>query len=291
MSDFLEFTPYGFSMVNLVKMMPEWDWYHFAQIMVRAGTSRVELVPGMLLGSDWDQHLETSPKCAAAIERIKDSFTITSIQSLTFGLSINLSELLSTNDDAVRRFRSLARLGDLTGCNIFVLGSPAQKKLKRPDADISECKSHFTANCAWMASLLGIHRILSLEHNTLRQGAEFSNTLGDIVDIIRSLKLAGIANVGLNLDTKCLIDEFGIGFSLCELAEEYELRAHLTSIQVSLDFLERTGHMARSDEALLLQLARDRSCPISLEEFGLLDSQLNQFISFWQSANRIHSPS
>jgi hypothetical protein len=49
--------PYSFSMVNLINLMPEWSWQRFDEIMNQAQTKNVELVPGMVLGAEWDQYI------------------------------------------------------------------------------------------------------------------------------------------------------------------------------------------------------------------------------------------
>lgn len=271
-------------MVNLIGLMPDWSWEQFDNIMRKAATNCVELIPGMLLGPDWDKQIGPLSEYSDMLERFRNTYNVTSVQSLTYGLSINLSEDLSANNDALRRFQSLALLGDLLDCKIFVLGSPGQKKLKALDISPDGYKYLLIENCAWMASILCGPNILSLEHNTSAQGAEFCNTLGSIVDVVLAVRKLGHSNVGLNLDTKCLLQEFGDSLNLVHLIDEYELHSILTSIQVSFDFLRRSGCQARSDESALLELARSQHCTISLEEYGLLDEELNGFIGAWQSA-------
>ena len=67
---------------------------------------------------------------------------------------------------------------------------------------------------------------------------------------------------------------------------EYRLCDIVTSIQVSLDFLARSDSQAREDEIALLQLANDRCCPISLEEFGLAEDRLSSFLVLWNGVRR-----
>ena len=274
-------------MVNLVKLMPEWNWQQFDQIMRLAGTTHVELVPGMVLGPQWDQQINEPSACTDHLAILTSKYTVTSIQSLTYGLNINLADLLSTNDDVLRRFESLAHLGERLKCRVFVLGSPGQKKLNTLYTDPEAVKQHFIENCAWMASVLAPSGNLSLEHNTKTQGADYCNTLRDVVDTVIALRGKGLCNVGLNLDTKCLIHEFGNDINLDELINTFALESIVASIQVSLDFLIRGGDQARSDEKRLLRLAQDLRCPISLEEFGLINEQLNVLISAWKGARRI----
>jgi hypothetical protein len=289
MSAYLSPFQYSFSMVNLVKLMQKWDWDQFDKIMELAGTSHVELVPGMLLGSGWDRQPDQAFACTTALQRLKDTYKVSSIQSLTYGLNVNLFGDLSSDHEVLQRFRSLACLGRLLNCKTFVLGSPGQKKLISLNVDPGRSKEQFVKNCALMSSVLGHDSILSLEHNTIAQGAETCNTLRDMVDVISELKHLGIRNVCLNLDTKCLLDEFGIDVNISQLINRYELRTNVSSIQVSFDFLSRLGCQARSDEAALLELARDLCCPLSLEEFGLLDDQLGEFIGSWQAVLNTNS--
>lgn len=291
MSTYFAPASHSFSMVNLINMMQEWDWAQFDKIMKQVGTRRVELVPGMLMGNGWDRKMDKVSLCTDLLKRLKDSYTISSIQSLTYGLSINLFDDLSSDHDVIQRFRSLAFAGNLLNSKIFVLGSPGQKKLRSPDLDTGKLKDQFVENCAFMTSILGLRSVLSLEHNTLAQGAEFCNTLRDITEVVLELKRIGIQNVGLNLDTKCLLDEFGNEANISQLIIQYELRSIVKSIQVSYDFLRRPGCQARSDELALLELARDLHCPVSLEEFGLLDDQLGDFIGSWETALSSSSPS
>jgi hypothetical protein len=245
----------------------------------------------MVLGPEWDQYITHPSAASDALALIMNHYSVTSIQSLTYSLNLNLADVLSTNQDANRRFQSLAYLGELLKCRVFVLGSPGQKKLNALHKDPDAAKKQFIENCAWMASVLAPNGILSLEHNTNAQGAQFCNTLRDIVDVIFALRRQGVPNVGLNLDTKCLIHEFGNNVILDEIVSSYALESFVVSIQVSLDFLARYGTPARSDEKRLLRLAKDQCCPVSLEEFGLLDEQLSYYIHRWRATehdDRIH---
>lgn len=276
--------PYSFSMVNLINLMPEWNWPLFDEIMKQAQTKHIELVPGMLLGSEWEKEINQPSAASKALALLMSSYTVTSIQSLTYGLNINLTDAICINHDVVRRFQSLAHLGELLKCRVFILGSPGQKKLSAPYEGTEAAKRQFIENCAWMASALAPKGILSIEHNTKTQGAEFCNSLNDIVDVVIALRESGVCNVGINLDTKCLLHEFGNNVCLTGLIDAYALESIVTSIQVSLDFLLRPGSKARTDEKTLLQLAQDQCLPISLEEFGLLNEQLKSFISLWKAA-------
>jgi hypothetical protein len=276
--------PYSFSMINLIKLMPEWNWPQFDEIMSKAQTKNVELVPGMVLGPEWDQYITQPSAASDALALLMNSYSVTSIQSLTYDLNINLADVLRTNNDVLRRFHSLAHLGGLLKCKVFVLGSPGQKKMNTLYTDPEALKKQFTENCAWFASVLTPSGTLSIEHNTKSQGADYCNTLSDIVDVVTELRKAGIQNVGINLDTKCLIDEFGDSLHLAELIDTYKLETIVTSIQVSLDLLTRSGRKDRTEEKMLFQLAKTQGCPISLEEFGLQNQQLNEFISAWQAA-------
>jgi hypothetical protein len=274
---------YSFSMVNCLKLMPQWDWQAFGTIMELAGTSRVELVPGFLFGSDWDNQITSDDDLKGQLDQLKKCYCVTSIQSLTFGLEINLGEPLVGNPSVRRRFIALAELGKQLACDVFVLGSPGQKKLSETLREVHKSKDNFIANCSWFASLLSGIGILSLEHNTIKQGAEFCNTLGDIIDAVLSVRGNEISNIGINLDTKCLIHEFGDSFRLTELLYSYKLHPLICSIQVSLDFLERSCAHQDQDVKALLDVARAYGLPISLEEFGLENQQLERLTMLWNS--------
>ena len=144
-----------------------------------------------------------------------------------------------------------------------------------------EHNQQFIANCTWMAGILGPEIILSLEHNTSSQGAEYCNTLGDIVDAIITLRSKGAANVGLNLDTKCLMHEFGEDVQIGKILSMPGLSELVTSIQVSYDFLARDVAHRAEDQRQLCTFTSSRNLPLSLEEFGLLEHQLKPFIEAW----------
>jgi hypothetical protein len=135
-----------------------------------------------------------------------------------------------------------------------------------------------------MAHSLGHEVTLSLEHNTKIQGADYCNTLADIVDVVLTLRRSGITNVGVNLDTKCLICEFGENIHVIEMLAKHELADMITSIQVSLDFLTRDTRHRWPDHQGLLAFARDWDIPLSLEEFGMDKDQLPQFVDEWNSS-------
>jgi sugar phosphate isomerase/epimerase len=284
MTSSLAEVPYSFSMINLVQLLPEWSWAGFDQVMAQAGTNRVELVPSMILGGDWDQQIgEQSGVVRQALERLLEQYTVGSIQSLTYGLPINLAEPLINHPELLTRLQALAVLAEATGCSVLILGSPGQKKLLNPAMSQAEHKQQFIANCNWMASTLGPKLILSLEHNTSAQGAEYCNTLGDIVDVVATLRRNGTANVGLNLDTKCLIHEFGREVKVGGLLAEPSISEMITSVQVSFDFLTRVTPDRNLDLLQLQAFARIRNLPLSLEEFGLLSSQLTSYVEAWKT--------
>jgi sugar phosphate isomerase/epimerase len=274
--------PYSFSMINLVKLMPEWSWDAFDQVMDQAGTNRVELVPSMLLGMDWDQQIEEeNGPVQQALERLMERYTVGSIQSLTYGLQINLADQLINHPELLRRLKALGVLARTTGCSVLILGSPGQKKQLDPDMSSADHKQRFIANCSWMARTLGTEVKLSLEHNTVAQGAEYCNTLAEIIDAVKTLRAQGIANTGINLDTKCLIQEFGDNIHVGELLANHDLAGSITSIQVSFDFLTRNVPHRAEDHRQLLDFARALSPPLSLEEFGLIENQLLHFVDAW----------
>ena len=276
--------PYSFSMINLVKLMPEWSWDSFDQVMDQAGTNRVELVPSMLLGIDWDQQIEEEDgPVQQAMVRLLQRYKVGSIQSLTYGLQINLADQLVNHPELLRRLKALRVLARTTGCSVLILGSPGQKKQLNPAMGSVDHKQRFIANCSWMARTLGPEVKLSLEHNTIVQGAEYCNTLAEIIDVVKTLREQGIANAGINLDTKCLIQEFGDNVHVGELLANYGLAEMITSIQVSFDFLTRDVPHRSKDHRQLLDFARARALPLSLEEFGLLENQVIPFVEIWNS--------
>jgi hypothetical protein len=276
--------PYSFSMINLVKLLPEWSWEGFDQVMAQAGTTRVELVPSMVLGVDWDRQIEAQAgPVHLAMEQLLQRCSVGSIQSLTYGLPINLADQLIDHPELLRRLQALRTLGKITECSVFILGSPGQKKQQDPAMSHAEYKLRFISNCSWLASTLGPGLILSLEHNTRVQGAEYCNTLAEVADVVRTLRGNATANVGLNLDTKCLIHEFGPSVNVGDLLTNPELAELITSIQVSFDFLTRDTPHRAEDQRQLYAFARARKLPLSLEEFGLLEHEVIPFVEAWNS--------
>jgi sugar phosphate isomerase/epimerase len=275
--------PYSFSMINLVKLMPEWSWDGFDQVMDKAGTNRVELVPSMLLGMDWDQQIEEeNGPVQQALVCLMQGYKVGSIQSLTYGLQINLADQLVNHPELLRRLKALRILARTTGCSVLILGSPGQKKHLDPDMGSDDHKQKFIANCSWIARTLGSEVKLSLEHNTIVQGAEYCNTLAEVIEVVKMLREQGIANAGINLDTKCLIQEFGDDIHVGELLANHELADLITSIQVSFDFLTRDAAHQDNDHRQLIGFAHARALPLSLEEFGLLENQIQSFAQHWR---------
>lgn len=274
--------PYSFSMINLVKLMPEWSWDGFDQVMEQAGTNRVELVPSMLLGMDWDQQIEEdNGPVQQALELLMQRYKVGSIQSLTYGLQINLADQLVNHPELLRRLKGLRLLARSTGCSVLILGSPGQKRQLDPAMSSADHMQRFIANCSWIARTLGSDVDLSLEHNTINQGAEYCNSLAEIVETVKILKGEGVANVGVNLDTKCLIQEFGDNVHVGQLLANHVLSDLITSIQVSFDFLTRDSPNRTGDHRELLEFAHDRNVPLSLEEFALVENQLLPFVEAW----------
>jgi hypothetical protein len=107
-------------------------------------------------------------------------------------------------------------------------------------------------------------------------------TLAEMVDVVKILREQGIANAGINLDTKCLIQEFGENIHVGELLVIYCLAEMITSIQVSFGFLIRNASHRTDDQRQLQAFARTHNLPVSLEEFDLLDSQLATFVKAWK---------
>jgi hypothetical protein len=273
---------YSFSMINLVQLMPQWSWEKFDQVIAKAGTSSVELIPSMVLGFNWDQQLDAvNGPTRLALEQLQSRCSVGTIQSLTYGLDINLADDLSTHPGLLRRLQGLIKLGRATECHVFILGSPGQKKHVYPEVSKEEHKQRFVDTCHYIASILEPKFVLSLEHNTLSQGAEFCNTLADICEVVTTLRAQGVANVGLNLDTKCLIHEMGEDIQIEDVLADQSLRSIVTSIQVSLDFLTREVPHRHVDQRTLKAFARESGVPISIEEFGLMDHQVTPFVEAW----------
>jgi len=275
--------PYSFSMINTLGIMPEWSWHSFDEIMIQAETNSVELVPSVLLGSDWDLHFCDHTEPCDSLLLLSSKYTVKTIQSLMHGLNVSLADCLCDSVEVTRRFRSLTRLADILNCKILILGSPGLKRINNFDEDVCMVKSRFIDNCAWIASSIAPNCILSLEHNTLMQGAQFCNTLADVVDVVQVLRSNGVCNVGLNIDTKCLIHEYGCYFGIADLERKYRLADVTTSIQLSFDFLLLQRAKESIDVEPLLRIANSSSCSISLEEFGLMRHQLPQFVGAWKS--------
>jgi hypothetical protein len=275
---------HSFSMINLVKLLPEWSWNGFDQVMAQACTDRVELVPSMLLGMDWDQQIDGQYGAVhQAMERLMERYTVSSIQSLTYGLQINLADQLINHPELLRRLMALGLLAKSVGCSVLVLGSPGQKKQLNPAMSRADHKQKFIANCSWMASMLGPELTLSLEHNTTVQGADYCNSLAEMVNAVKAIRDNGVRNVGLNLDTNCLIHEFGKNVCVGKLLASPELSDLITSIQVSYDFLSRNVPHRADDHRKLVAFARVRAITPSLEEFGLLENQVYDFVDSWKS--------
>ena len=276
--------PYSFSMINLVKLLPVWSWKGFDQVMAQAGTKRVELVPSMMLGVDWDQQInDQTGTVQQALERLLEHYKVESIQSLTYGLPINLAEPLIDHPKMRIRLDALAELGKATSCSVLILGSPGQKKIHNDVMTLAEHKQRFIENCSWIARKLGPEMTLSLEHNTIAQGAEYCNTFGDITEIVKTLRTRGLTNVGINLDTKCIIDEFGKDVRVDMLLAETSVKESISSIQISHDFLTRNTLHRDEDKRNLSAFAQTRNICPSLEEFGLEYDQLKAFIEAWTS--------
>jgi sugar phosphate isomerase/epimerase len=276
------FAGYSFSMINLVNLVDASNFGEFAVIMARAGTKAVELVPSMLLGPDWDDCDEI--KSLENLHALAASYQVSSIQSLTYGLNLSLTDDIMANPYWQHRFEMLKCLGGFLSCRLFILGSPGQKKLR---TDLGDERTHirlFTHNCKVMAGILGPEGFLCLEHNTLQQGAQYANTLAGVLDVVVNLNALGCANVGINLDTKCLLLEFGSHMHIGSLLSEPKLATRIKSIQVSLDFLSRDCAHCEDDIRVLVSFARENQIPLSLEEFGLREDQLSDYIDLWHAA-------
>lgn len=274
---------YSFSMINLIQLFDGWNLDKFESVLGIAQTRRIELVPSMILGSDWD--LRDDASTWSSLQVLKSRFEVTSIQSLTFGLNLQLTDDIGCHPSWQRRFRMLNQLGTMLSCHLYVLGSPGQKKLVADHGDSDAHQSRFADNCRVMAALLAPRGVLCLEHNTLQQGAEYVNTLAAIHAVVAGLEASGCLNVGINLDTKCLLQEFGENLHINELLADKSLASRIRTIQVSLDFLNRGCRHAERDIHHLAEFAAAHQIPISLEEFGLRQDQLQTFVNRWRKAS------
>ena len=265
------------SLITLIKPLPKWDLQRLNAIMSRLHIKCIELAPSMVLGYNWDTQI-CSAESIEYLNLLQKNYIITSIQSLTYGIDLNLGQPIRTRLGASRRFASLAKLGHLLGCNTFVLGSPGQKRLVLGCENSTKSKNSFIDNCEWMASVLDPSQTLCIEHNTIEQGAEFCNILSETIEVIDELRSRGINNVGLNLDTKCLLYEFGESLNIAELIRSYDLDKYTGSIQISLDFLPQSKESRSTDIYELIHLAIKSDCNISLEEFGLGEAELDKLV-------------
>ena len=274
---------YSFSMINFVKIMPAWDWDYFNEIMSMTQTKCVELVPSMLLGSEWDDIcFEKSNKYTSILDKFLSYYKVKSIQSLTYGLDINLAVNIAESAELKKRIKALGYLSKITGCSNFILGSPAQKKRDRGLSTSYDYSTNFLQNCRWIAEQLGDGIMLSLEHNTVIQGAEYCNTLADISEIVKVLRSKGVCNVGVNLDTKCLIDEFGPDLVISSLISSLGIEEIITSVQVDYEFLRRNLPSKVRDLHTLKRISSQHGNMIGLEEFGLGTDKISGFIEAWQ---------
>jgi hypothetical protein len=280
MADMTMASGYSFSMINFVRQIDQWNFTAVAKILQPIGTQRLELVPSMLLGLEWDSinDLENSD----VLKIFTSLYQVTSIQSLTYGLDLILTDDIGANQAWQRRFKMLKLLGQTLSCHLFILGSPKQKKLDPGLGDLNAHQHQFQKNCMKMAELLFPQGVLCLEHNPYQQGAEYCNTLASTLEVVVELQSNGCKNIGINLDTKCLLCEFGEDVHLASLLSDLDLASQIKAIQVSLDFLDRDFSHAVEDLQALLAFARVHHIPISLEEYGLSPDQLGYFIRRWQ---------
>jgi len=272
------------SMVSMLSFMEKWSTSFFTEYMESTGTKYVELVPSLVLGSSWHEDMVlTSEKYQDLIAFFTSRFCVLSIQSLLFGLDIQLGSIPSQLSPLECRFQALSTLGRQLGSSRFILGSPSSRRLVGQQS-VANAYAAFIENCSFMASYLDLGQILSLEHNTSDQGAEFMNTLESIHDAVQQLRRNGIKNVGINLDTKCVISQFGRDCDLGIILSE-GIRESISSIQVSYDFLKLSNSPAGSKNILLLsQIAQERSIPVSLEEYGLRLSDSSHYISLFRES-------
>ena len=81
-------------------------------------TKCVELVPSMLLGSEWDDIcFEKSNKYTSILDKFLSYYKVKSIQSLTYGLDINLAVNIAESAELKKRIKALGYLSKITGCS------------------------------------------------------------------------------------------------------------------------------------------------------------------------------
>lgn len=265
---------YSFSMINFLEKMKFWDSHLFDELMSETGSDSIELVPSMVIGREFN--MKTMLPELLAISR---KYRVSSIQSLMYGLDISLASDISKNSEIIARIDTIKSLSSIFGCSVFVLGSPAQRKLTEA-RDINLNLENFRRNCIFLADSFSSHGTLSIEHNTPQQGAEFCNTLGGVYEMVSFMKSSGCLNVGINLDTKCLIQEFGSDVQIDEVVGA--ISESISSIQVSYDFLNRDDAIVSRNCQRIVDISLHNECPISLEEFGLKEGDIYKFAKRWR---------
>ena len=270
------------SMVSMLSFMEKWSASFFAEYMGSTGTHYVELVPSFVLGPSWHEGMVlASENYQDMIKLFTSRFSVLSIQSLLFGVDIQLGSIPSHLSPLESRFQALSTLGRQLGCSRFILGSPSSRRLVGQQP-VESAEDAFLENCSLMASYLDPDQILSLEHNTFHQGAEFMNTLESIHHVVRQLRRNGIQNVGINLDTKCVLNQFGPDCDLGIVLSE-GIRESISSIQVSYDFLKLSNSSAGARNLLAVsQIAQENSIAVSLEEYGLRLSDSSHYVSLFR---------
>lgn len=124
--------------------------------------------------------------------------------------------------------------------------------------------------------------ILSLENKSIAHGAEYCNTLAQVVESVINFGLEEIAIVGVGIPIICLIHESRDNVHMGEQLTNYVLDGLITSIQLSFDFLTRDAPHRDNDNRPLHGFAHAPRLPLSLEEFGLLGNQIQSLAKHWR---------
>ena len=270
---------YSISMVSILSFMEQWSPDRFSAYMKTTKTNSIELIPSLVLGPSWQRFAELNSKeYKDMLIFLNAEFNVSAIQSLLFGLDIQLGKTQLSSLPLQSRFQALSMLGRQLGCFRFILGAPSSRRLGSQQSH-AKAQSTFIDNCSLMASQLDLDQILCLEHNTLDQGAEFMNTLESVHYAVQELRRDGINNIGINLDTKCIANQFGDECHLHTILDD-ELIDNVYSIQISYDFVERGDSPAGLENIKTLsRIACEKSIVLALEEYGLRLAESAHFVS------------
>jgi hypothetical protein len=255
------------STISLIKIYEKLSMKDLEKFSIFTGCSNFELVPGYIFGANWDSNLlNNEMEILNAIQDLPNSIKFKSMQSITYGIDISLFDNLLENINFKNRVLALVKLTNELNINNLVLGSPAQKK-NNPKVSPEMYKINFEKNINFISRSLPDFCSLSLEHNTIKQGAEAINTLSTIKSVIIN---SNLSNVGINIDTQCLEDEFGSNFIFSNILNDYVIAERITSIQLCANIFNPNN---RSNLIEIFNFAKTRDIAISLEFIGEMNSE------------------